>query len=178
VLNKLDQAKSADVNTVLENLRQANPRAKVVRAESVIQVDGGEAIQGKRVLVIEDGPTLTHGGMTFGAGIVAAKRFGAAAIVDPRRYAVGEIADTFKAYPGTGQLLPAMGYGERQMKDLEATIAAVPCDLVLVATPVDLGRVIQIAQKTLRVRYELHEIGGTPMRELLEAAVKRAVVSR
>jgi predicted GTPase len=98
--------------------------------------------------------------------------------VDPRRYAVGEIADTFKAYPSTGTLLPAMGYGERQMKDLEATIAAVPCDLVLVATPVDLGRIIKIAQKTLRVRYELHEIGGTPMRELLEAAVKRAVVSR
>lgn len=131
-----------------------------------------EAIRGKRVLVIEDGPTTTHGGMPFGAGIVAARTCGAAEIVDPQPYAVGEIAATFEAYPEIGDLLPAMGYGEAQIRDLEATVNAVDCDLVLVATPIDLTRLIDIEKPSMRIRYSLKPTDGA-----LEAAVREVVAS-
>src|SRR5262249_3547815 len=132
------------------------------------------AIAGKRVLAIEDGPTTTHGEMTFGAGVVAARQHGAATLVDPRPYAVGEIAETFARYPKTGPLLPAMGYGDRQLRDLEATIRATPCDLVLVATPIDLRRLVTIDQPAQRVRYELDEVGSPNLAGILGAFVKGA----
>jgi len=131
----------------------------VVEAASPITVDEPAAIAGKRVLAIEDGPTLTHGGMGYGAGVLAARKHGAAEVVDPRPWAVGRIRDTFAAYPGIGPLLPAMGYGDEQIRDLEATIEATPADVVLVATPVDLRRIIRIRKPALRVRYELEEVG-------------------
>jgi predicted GTPase len=131
----------------------------VVEAASPITVDEPAAIAGKRVLAIEDGPTLTHGGMGYGAGVLAARKHGAAEVVDPRAFAVGRIRDTFAAYPGIGPLLPAMGYGDEQIRDLEATIEATPADVVLVATPVDLRRIIRISKPALRVRYELEEVG-------------------
>lgn len=171
LINKVDTADPRDVEKVEQAAAQLNPRAKVVRAKSPVSVDGDpQSIAGKRVLVIEDGPTLTHGEMKYGAGIVAAKKWGAAEIVDPRRYAVGEIADTYRKYPNIGTLLPAMGYGQRQMADLEATIAACPCDLVLVATPIDLSRVVRIRQPYMRVLYELDE-QGTGLRDSLEKAI-------
>jgi len=131
----------------------------VVEAASPITVDEPAAIAGTRVLAIEDGPTLTHGGMGYGAGVLAARKHGAAEVVDPRAFAVGRIRDTFAAYPGIGPLLPAMGYGDEQIRDLEATIEATPADVVLVATPVDLRRIIRISKPALRVRYELEEVG-------------------
>ena len=130
-------------------------------------------IKGKKVLVIEDGPTLTHGEMKIGAGIVAARRFGAAEIVDPRPYAVGKIAETFRMYPNIGKLLPAMGYGEQQMQDLSATIEKTECDSVIIATPIDLGRVIQINKPNTRVQYSLQEIGRPNIEDALEALIKK-----
>jgi len=159
VINKIDSADYAGIQTVRDNIARVNPGALVVDAASTITVDAPELIRGKRVLVVEDGPTLTHGEMKIGAGIVAAQRFGAAAIVDPREFAVGRLADTFETYPGIGKLLPAMGYGPQQVRDLAATIAATPCDSVVVATPIDLCRVVQIDKPSTRVSYELQEIG-------------------
>lgn len=159
VINKVDTASPDAVNQVRESIAAVNPSALVVDAASPIFVDNGEAIRGKRVLVLEDGPTLTHGEMKYGAGVIAARKFGAAAMVDPRPWAVGSIAETFRKYPGIGVLLPAMGYGEQQMKDLEATINACECDLVVSATPIDITRVIRPNKPILRVRYELQEIG-------------------
>jgi len=147
-----------------------NPRARIIRAASPIQVEHAERIRGARVLVIEDGPTLTHGGMAFGAGSVAAKQHGAAEIVDPRPYAVGSIRDTYAQYPSTGPVLPAMGYGETQTRELAETIARVPADLVLIGTPIDLRRLIPIEQPALRVRYDLAE-EGTGLHDLLEELV-------
>ena len=167
VINKVDTADLAAVSAVRESAATVNPRAIVVEAASPIFVPNPAAIRGKRVLVIEDGPTLTHGGMKYGAGIVAAKRFGAAEIIDPRPYTVGTITETFQKYPEIGTLLPAMGYGEQQIKDLEETIRRVPCDLVLVATPIDLTRVARIEQPTQRVRYELQVIGQPDLADLL-----------
>jgi predicted GTPase len=141
-----------------------------VDAASPIFVDDPEAIRGAAVLVIEDGPTLTHGEMAYGAGYVAAQRFGAAEIVDPRPYAVGSIADTFRKYPNTGPILPAMGYGAKQIQELQLTINAVPCDLVLVATPIDLRRIIEMKQSSQRVRYELQEIGRPTLEDVLTAS--------
>jgi predicted GTPase len=167
VINKIDTADLADVSAVRENVMYANPDAVIVEAASPITVQDPAAIRGRRVLVIEDGPTLTHGEMAFGAGVVAARRFGAAEIVDPRPYAVRSIRDTFEKWPTTGALLPAMGYGEEQVKDLQETIANTPADLVLIATPIDLRRVVDIRQPSQRVGYELQEIGQPTLEEIL-----------
>jgi predicted GTPase len=139
-----------------------------VEAASPLFVDEPEKIRGQRVLAIEDGPTLTHGEMKYGAGVLAARRHGAAEIVDPRPYAVGRLKETFEIYPGIGTLLPAMGYGEEQMKDLAETIARTPADVVLVATPIDLRRIVEIDKPALRVRYELQEIGKPDLEDVLE----------
>ena len=168
VINKVDTAKVENVNSVRANARAVNPKATIVEAASPIFVDDADAIRGKRVLVVEDGPTLTHGGMTYGAGVIAAQKFGASEIVDPRPYAVGSIKETFAKYPMTGTILPAMGYGEEQTKALEATINATPVDLVLIATPIDLRRVINIKHATQRVRYELQEIGQPTLTDVLK----------
>jgi predicted GTPase len=167
VINKVDTADLAQISAVRESATAVNPDATVLEAASPIFVPDPIAIRGKRVLVIEDGPTLTHGGMTYGAGIVAAKRFGAAQIVDPRPYIVGTISETFKLYPDIGPLLPAMGYGAEQIKDLEETIRRVPCDMVIAATPIDLTRVARIYHPTQRVRYELQVIGQPSLEDVL-----------
>jgi predicted GTPase len=168
VINKIDTADMAQSSKVRANIERVAPNAIVVDAASPIFVDDPAAIRGKRVLVIEDGPTLTHGEMAYGAGIVAARRFSASEIVDPRPYAVGTIAATFQKYPGTGALLPAMGYGAQQIKDLQATINATPCDLVLAATPIDLKRVLDDIKHPMdRVRYELQEIGRPTLTDIL-----------
>jgi predicted GTPase len=167
VVNKIDTADLSDITQVRENVREVNPEAVIVEAASPIFVEDPGAIQGKRVLVIEDGPTLTHGEMAYGAGAVAARRYGAAAIVDPRPYAVGSIAATFEKYPTTGAVLPAMGYGEDQIRDLEETVNATPCDLVIIGTPIDLRRIIDIKYPADRVLYELQVIGRPTLAEIL-----------
>jgi predicted GTPase len=167
VINKVDSAYPEDVETVLDNIRAYNPKAQVILAASAIMVDNPELILGKHVLVIEDGPTLTHGEMEIGAGVVAARRFGAAEMVDPRPWITGRIIDTFEKYPYIGTLLPAMGYGDEQMKDLEKTIAATECDSVVIGTPIDLGRFIKINQPSTRVYYELAEIGAPTIKQVL-----------
>jgi len=169
VINKVDTAAPDKVIAVRETLHRLNPDALVIEGASPLFVDNPEAIRGKRVLVIEDGPTLTHGEMAYGAGWVAARRFGAAEIVDPRRFGVGSITETYQKYPGTGQILPAMGYGEQQMKDLETTINNADVDLVISATPIDLTRIIKINKPMQRVRYELQEIGQPTLEEILKA---------
>jgi predicted GTPase len=167
VINKVDTATAEDVITVREHVAAVNAGAIVIEAASPVFVEAPEAIRGKRVLVIEDGPTLTHGEMAYGAGVIAARRFGAAEIVDPRPYAVGSIAGTYEKYPTTGPVLPAMGYGHQQMQELSQTIAATPCDMVIVATPIDLRRVIEITKPNQRVLYELQEIGQPDLAGLL-----------
>jgi predicted GTPase len=167
VINKIDTASPEGVAQVREDIYALNPQATVVEAASPIFVENPAAIRGKRVLVIEDGPTLTHGEMTYGAGVVAAQRFGAAELVDPRPYAVRSIAATFAKYPNTGPLLPAMGYGDEQVQDLEETINAAECDLVLAATPIDLRRLINVRHPIDRVRYELQVIGRPTLKEIL-----------
>jgi predicted GTPase len=169
VLNKIDTADLANIVQVRENVRSVNPGASIIEAASPIFVEDPDAIADKRVLVVEDGPTLTHGEMAYGAGVVAARRFGAAEIVDPRPYAVRSIADTFEKYPRTGALLPAMGYGEEQICDLEETINRTPCDLVLIGTPIDLRRVVNIKHPADRVRYELQVIGQPTLEGILQA---------
>ncbi|MCL2202011.1 MAG: cyclic 2,3-diphosphoglycerate synthase [Oscillospiraceae bacterium] len=173
VINKIDSADFENILSVRESIERVNPEAVVVDAASTISVDNPSAIKGKRVLVIEDGPTLTHGEMKIGAGIVAAKRFGAAEIIDPRPYAVGKIAETFQIYPGIGNLLPAMGYGEEQMADLQATIDNTDCDSVVIATPIDLGRVIKISKPHTRVAYELQEIGHPDVEDILKSLIEK-----
>jgi predicted GTPase len=168
VINKVDTANPENVITVRENLRQMNPGAAVIEAASPLFVDDPAAIRGKRVLVIEDGPTLTHGGMAYGAGWVAARRFGAAEIVDPRPYAVGSIKATYEKFSTTGAVLPAMGYGDEQIHELEETIHNAEVDLVIVATPIDLGRILDIGKPSQRVRYELEEIGQPTLEEVLK----------
>lgn len=170
VINKIDTADPDKVAMVRRNISALNPEATIVDAASPIFVDDPQAIKGSNVLIIEDGPTLTHGEMAYGAGFVAARRFGAAEIVDPRPYAVGSIAETFRKYPNTGPILPAMGYGARQIHELEETINATPCDLVIVATPIDLRRVVKINRPSQRVRYELQEIGRPTLQDVLESA--------
>jgi len=172
VINKIDSADFDNIQAVRTNIERVNPRAIVVDAASTISVEKPEVIRGKRVLVIEDGPTLTHGDMKIGAGVVAAKRFGAAEIIDPRPYAVGRIAETFRIYPNVGQLLPAMGYGEEQMRDLMATIDRTDCDSVVIATPIDLERVIRITKPNTRVAYNLQEIGSPSMDDVLTSFLK------
>jgi predicted GTPase len=168
VINKVDTADPQAVIAVREKLNELNPKAVVIEAASPLFMDDPEAIRGKRVLVIEDGPTLTHGEMAYGAGYVAAKRFGAAEIVDPRPFAVGAIAATFKKYPKTGPILPAMGYGEEMTRDLEKTIDNADVDLVIIGTPIDLNRVLKIHKPNQRVRYELQEIGQPTLEDLLK----------
>jgi predicted GTPase len=167
VINKVDTADFADVTTVRDNAMSLNPGATIIEAASPIFVDDPEAVRGKRVLVIEDGPTLTHGEMAYGAGVVAARRFGAAEIIDPRPYAVGSIVTTYEKYPTTGPVLPAMGYGEEQTKELEHTIRNTPCDLLIIATPIDLRRVVAFEKPSQRVRYELQEIGRPNLADVL-----------
>ncbi len=160
VINKIDSADPAGVATVRSNIAAVNPSAAVVSANSALRLDDPAVVAGKRVLVVEDGPTLTHGGMKIGAGTVAAQRFGAAALIDPRPYLVGRLRETFATYPGIGTLLPAMGYGPEQLADLEATIAATPADAVVIGTPIDLARIIRIDKPRTRVYYDLEEIGS------------------
>jgi len=167
VLNKVDTAVHENVVAVQNNVRRVNPGAVVIKAASPIFVDDPAAVRGKRVLVVEDGPTLTHGEMAYGAGVIAADYFGAAEIVNPRPYAVRSIAATYEKYPTTGPVLPAMGYGTAQLADLAETIAATPADLVLVATPIDLARIIEINKPNQRVRYELQEIGRPNLVDIL-----------
>jgi predicted GTPase len=168
VINKVDTANREDVLQVRDNLSRLNPSAVMIEGASPLFVDDPAAVFGKRVLVVEDGPTLTHGEMAYGAGWVAARRFGAAEIVDPRPYAVGTIAETYRKYPTTGQVLPAMGYGDKQIRELEQTINAADVDLVIVGTPIDLGRVLKMNKPSQRVRYELQEIGQPTLKDILE----------
>jgi len=172
VINKIDSAEPAALDRVRANIALANPRARVVEARSALALSAD--ITGLRVAVVEDGPTLTHGGMAYGAGIVAARRFGALKIVDPTAHAVGSIADIIAAYPMHEPLVPAMGYGEGQIRDLEATLNAMPCDVVLAATPIDLTRVLTLNKPIVRVRYELEEVHGPSLAELLEPIVAAA----
>jgi len=173
IINKVDTADLANIVTVRRNAQSINPRAVLIEAASPIFVQDPSAIRGKRVLVVEDGPTLTHGEMSYGAGTVAARRFGAAEIIDPRPYATGSIRETFEKYPNTGSLLPAMGYSKSQIRELEQTINATPCDTVIVATPIDLCRVLDIHHPTQRVRYELQEIGQPTLQDVLTEFMNR-----
>ena len=168
VINKVDTANGDSVIAVRNALRELNPNAVVVEAASPLAVDDPAAIKGRKVLVIEDGPTLTHGEMAYGAAWVAARRFGAAEIIDPRPYAVGSISATYKKYPTTGNVLPAMGYGDAQIRELEQTINNTPADLVLIGTPIDLRRVLKLSKPAQRVRYELQEIGQPTLADLLK----------
>ena len=174
VLTKMDTASPEQVRVVRANIRQFNPKAAVLETAMPITVDHPHLIKGKRVLVIEDGPTLTHGGMSFGAGVLAAKQQGAGEFVDPRAYAVGTIQQTFIQYPHIGNLLPAMGYSAPQVRELEDTINRVPCDVVLIATPVDLGRIISIKQPTCRVTYRFEEQGTPNLRDVLQGIILKA----
>jgi predicted GTPase len=167
VVNKVDTASRDAVLSVRSNVRSRNPKAILIEAASPIFVDDPAAVQGKRVLVVEDGPTPTHGEMAYGAGWVAAQRFGAAEIIDPRPFAVGSIAQTYARYPTTGKVLPAMGYGDRQMRELEKTINRSDADLVLIGTPIDLGRLLKLNKPSQRIRYDLQEIGQPTLDEVL-----------
>jgi predicted GTPase len=173
VINKVDTADPEKVITVRNNLHELNPKAVIIEGASPLFVDDPDSIRGKRVLVIEDGPTLTHGEMAYGAGWVAAKRFGAAEIVDPRPFAVGTIHDTYVKYPNTGAILPAMGYGDKMVKDLEDTINKANVDLVISATPIDLNRILKVNKPMQRVRYELQEIGQPTLTEILKEKFKK-----
>jgi predicted GTPase len=174
VINKVGTADPASVEAVEGNIRGMNPGALIIRAKSPVSVENPDGVRGKRVLVVEDGPTLTHGEMTYGAGHVAAREADAAAMVDPRPHAVGSIKATFDKYPHITEVLPAMGYGGQQMSELEATINAVDCDLVLIGTPIDLSKLINIEKPSMRVRYELDEEAKATLAPLVEKAVERA----
>ncbi len=171
VINKVGTVERSQVEALRSNIANCNPSAVVIEAASPIIADDGAAIKGKRVLVVEDGPTLTHGGMTFGAGVLAAKKYGAADVVDPRPYAIGSIADTLRKYPSLGPLLPAMGYGEQQMAELEETIARTPADLVVVGTPIDIRRLLQLEKPAVRVRYELEEKTRPGLAEMVSSVL-------
>ena len=168
LINKVDTASLEGVETARRIAFELNPDALVIEAASPLFVDGGDAIRGKRVLVVEDGPTLTHGEMAYGAGWVAARRYGAAEIVDPRPYAVGSIAATYEKYPTTGDVLPAMGYGDKQVEELAATIRATEADVIVIGTPIDLTRLIEFDKPSVRVRYELQEIGNPTLEDALK----------
>jgi predicted GTPase len=172
VINKIDSADAAGVQAVRENIAMVAPDAVVVDAASTLDIDDPSVVKGKRVLVVEDGPTLTHGEMTIGAGIVAAQKFGAAEFVDPRPYTVGKLSETFDIYPEIGVLLPAMGYGDEQLRDLETTINSTDCDSVVIGTPIDLGRIIDIKKPHTRVYYNLQEIGRPDLTGMLEDFIK------
>jgi len=172
VMNKIDTADLDKINQLRENIHQLAPEAILIEAASPLTIDHPELIRGKRVLVVEDGPTLTHGEMKYGAGVVAAQKYGAKEIIDPRPYAIGTIKDTYTKYPGIGALLPAMGYGKKQIQELENTINAVDCDIVIIGTPIDLSRIVKINKKSIRVKYELQEIGRPDLEEVLSQKIK------
>jgi predicted GTPase len=174
VLTKLDSASAEQVEQARRSIGQWNARARVVESTMPIAVSDPDRLRGRRVLIVEDGPTLTHGGMGFGAGVLAARKYGVKELVDPRRFAVGSLQETFRIYPQIGPVLPAMGYGAEQMRDLELTIQGVDCDLVLIATPVDLARHIRIAKPTCRVSYEFEEIGPVTLRDVLQGVIAMA----
>lgn len=173
VINKIDSAAPEAIQVVRESIQQVNPKAIVVDGASPIKVDDQSLIRGKKVLVVEDGPTLTHGEMKIGAGVVAARKYGAAELIDPRPYTVGRLSKTFRLYPGIGTLLPAMGYGEEQLKDLEKTINRTECDSVIIATPIDLNRIIKIRKPSTRVYYDLQEIGDPDLSQILDDFIAR-----
>jgi len=173
IINKMDTGSPEQIQTVRENIALVNPNALVIDAASPITVDKPELIRGKACLAIEDGPTLTHGEMKLGAGTVAALKWGASKLVDPREFAVGKIKETFLTYPEIGTLLPAMGYGKQQIADLEKTINSTPCDIVVIGTPIDLNRIIKINKPTVNVTYELQEIGSPNLQMVLEKFVKK-----
>ncbi len=175
LLNKANTAPKADVDALAATARQVNPRATVVLGASVVTVTDPKAVKGKRVLLVEDGPTLTHGEMSFGAGKVAAERYGAKELVDPRPYAVGSIKATYEKYTHLKNLLPAVGYYPAQIRDLEATINAIPCDAVLAATPIDLARLIKVNKPVVRVTYELEDMGAPTLQEILNNFVEKVV---
>jgi len=172
IINKMDSAGPDGIRTVRENIARVNPGAVVIDGASPIRVDDPSQIAGKKVLVVEDGPTLTHGEMKIGAGVVAARKFGAAGLVDPRPYTVGKLSETFRIYPEIGTLLPAMGYGEQQLKDLESTINRTECDSVVIGTPIDLNRLISIKKPSTRVYYDLQEIGTPDLKQSLDRFIK------
>jgi predicted GTPase len=173
VINKMDSAGPEAIQIVRESIDKVNPKAIVIDGASPIKVDDSSLIKGKRVLVVEDGPTLTHGEMKLGAGVVAARKFGAAELVDPRPFTVGKLSETFRLYPNIGTLLPAMGYGDQQLKDLETTINNTDCDSVIIATPIDLNRIIKIKKPNTRVYYDLQEIGNPNLSEVIDEFVKK-----
>ena len=168
VINKVDSADPENVEKVRSAIEENNPKAQIVLADSALTVEGDVQIQGKTVLVVEDGPTLTHGGMAYGAGVIAARRFGAAELVDPRPYLAGSLKEVFAKDPGIGPLLPAMGYGRRQVEDLQETINRIRCDLVLVATPVDLARMMTLGKPTIRVRYGYQDHGRPTLAQIIQ----------
>jgi predicted GTPase len=173
IINKMDSAPPEGIQVVRENIEKVNPSATVIDGASPIRVDDPKVIKGKRVLVVEDGPTLTHGEMKLGAGVVAARKYGAAALVDPRPFTVGKLTETFQIYPQIGTLLPAMGYGEQQLKDLETTINQSDCDSVIIGTPIDLNRLIHIKKPNTRVYYDLQEIGEPNLNDVLDEFVQK-----
>jgi len=172
VINKMDSADAEGVEIVRRNISSQNPDAIVIDGASTLDMDDPSVVRGKRVLVVEDGPTLTHGEMKIGAGVVAAQKFGAAGLVDPRPYIVGRLAETFETYPDIGTVLPAMGYGEQQLKDMETTINKTECDAVVIGTPIDLNRIIKINKPNTRVYYNLQEIGRPNFTGVLDDFVK------
>ena len=178
IINKMDTASPEGVQTVRESINKVNPNAIVIDGASPIKVDKPEVIRGKRVLVVEDGPTLTHGEMKIGAGTVAARKYNAAECVDPRPFTVGKLSETFQIYPNIGKLLPAMGYGEQQIKDLEATIENTDCDSVIIGTPIDLNRIVKINKPNTRVYYDLQEIGHPTLQEILGDFIEDHQLSR
>lgn len=167
IINKVDSADPQSINIIRQSIEKVNPKAIVIDAASPIRVDNPSLIRGKKVLVVEDGPTLTHGEMKIGAGTVAAHKFGASEIVDPRPFTVGKLSETFRLYPGIGTLLPAMGYGKQQLADLEKTINNTECDTVIIATPIDLNRIIKIRKPNTRVYYDLQEIGDPDLSQVI-----------
>ncbi len=173
VINKMDSADADAIQIVRDNIAKVNPEAIVVDAASPLTIDKPELVRGKKVLVVEDGPTLTHGEMKIGAGTVAANKCGAAELVDPREFAVGKLAETFKIYPNIGTLLPAMGYGDQQIRDLEATIDKTPCDVVVIATPIDLTRIVKINKPTVKVGYDLQEIGQPDLAQAVNDFIQK-----
>ncbi len=173
IINKIDSASPEAIQIVRESIEKVNPKAVVIDGASPIKVDNPSVIKGKKVLVVEDGPTLTHGEMKLGAGIIAARKFGAAELIDPRPYIVGRLKETFSIYPGIGTLLPAMGYGEQQLHDLETTINKTKCDSVVIATPIDLNRIIKIKKPNTRVYYDLQEIGYPDLSQVIDEFIKK-----
>ena len=173
VINKIDSASPEGIDTVRRNIAAVNPKAVVVDAASVLEMDDPAVVRGKKVLAVEDGPTLTHGEMKIGAAVVAARKFGAAGLVDPRPYLVGRLRDTFRTYPDIGTLLPAMGYGAKQLKDLEATINRTACDAVVIGTPIDLNRIITIKKPSTRVYYNLQEIGKPDLEMIIDEFIRK-----